>query len=97
MLQAIFSDSGRAAEIAWLIGMPWQGQGLASEAARVVVAWLEARGMEQITAWIRPAHHASEAVATRAGLMVTNEARARGQHTVRLWRRRRSDGCSGRE
>ncbi len=34
MLQAVFSSSGRAAEIAWLVGVPWQGQGLASEATK---------------------------------------------------------------
>jgi RimJ/RimL family protein N-acetyltransferase len=33
MLQAVFGDGGRSAEIAWLVGVPWQGQGLASEAA----------------------------------------------------------------
>jgi RimJ/RimL family protein N-acetyltransferase len=94
MLQAVFGDGGRAAEIAWLMGVPWQGQGLASEAARAVVAWLEARGVEQITAWIRPDHHASEAVATRAGLMVTSVVRSTEQHTERLWRRqaRRASG-----
>ena len=31
MLQAAFSDQGRAAEIAWAVGVPWQGQGIASE------------------------------------------------------------------
>ena len=29
MLQAIFTDGGHAAEIAWVVGVPWQGQGLA--------------------------------------------------------------------
>jgi RimJ/RimL family protein N-acetyltransferase len=41
MLQAAFSDEGRAAEIAWAVGVPWQGQGIASEAAGAVVGWLE--------------------------------------------------------
>jgi RimJ/RimL family protein N-acetyltransferase len=44
MLQAAFSDRGRAAEIAWVVGVPWQGQGIASEAAQAVVGWLERRG-----------------------------------------------------
>ena len=89
MLQVAFSGGGRAAEIAWLVGVPWQGQGLASEAAAAVVAWLEARGVAQVTAWIRPDHHASEAVATRAGLVVTEEHRttAKHEHLERLWRR----------
>jgi RimJ/RimL family protein N-acetyltransferase len=54
MLQAVFSGGGRAAEISWLVGVPWQGQGLASEAAIAVVSWLETQGVEQVTAWIRP-------------------------------------------
>jgi RimJ/RimL family protein N-acetyltransferase len=90
MLQAIFSGAGRSAELAWLVGVPWQGQGLASEAATAVVAWLDARGVEQVTAWIRSDHHASEAVAAHAGLAVTDETRTtdKHQHIERLWRRR---------
>jgi RimJ/RimL family protein N-acetyltransferase len=94
MLQAVFSSGGRAAEIAWLVGVPWQGQGLASEAAREVVSWLEAQGVEQVTAWIRPGHHASETVATRAGLVVTGETRVMREHTERLWRRQQSEQAS---
>lgn len=44
MLQAAFSDEGRAAEIAWAVGVLWQRQGIASEAARAVVGWLEITG-----------------------------------------------------
>jgi RimJ/RimL family protein N-acetyltransferase len=97
MLQAVFGDGGRTAEIAWLVGVPWQGQGLASEAAAAVVAWLEARAVEQVTAWIRPDHHASEAVATRAGLAATEEVRPsdKHEHLERLWTRRRSKNPSG--
>lgn len=58
MLQAVLSRGSQAAEVSWLVGVPWQGQGFASEAAIAVVAWLEARGVEQVTAWIRPDHHA---------------------------------------
>jgi RimJ/RimL family protein N-acetyltransferase len=50
MLQAVFSDGGRSAEIAWLVGVPWQGQGLASEAATAVVARLAAQGVVRVTA-----------------------------------------------
>jgi RimJ/RimL family protein N-acetyltransferase len=94
MLQAAFGGGGRSAEIAWLVGVPWQGQGLASEAAVAVVGWLEARGVAQVTAWIRPDHHASEAVATRVGLMVTSETRTtdKHEHLERLWRRDHAPG-----
>ena len=90
MLQEVFGEGGRSAELAWLVGVPWQGQGLASEAAIAVVAWLEAQGVEQVTAWIRPDHHASELVAAHAGLAVTDETRTtdKHQHIERLWRRR---------
>jgi RimJ/RimL family protein N-acetyltransferase len=74
MVQAIVTDGGHAAEIAWVVGVPWQGQGIATEAARAVVDWLHGQGVQTITAWIRPDHHASAAVAgptnqpgTRAG------------------------------
>ena len=53
MLQAIFSGGGHVAEIAWVVGLPWQGQGIATEAARTVVAWLLGQGVQTITAWIR--------------------------------------------
>jgi RimJ/RimL family protein N-acetyltransferase len=88
MLQAAFSDRGRAAEIAWAVGVPWQGQGIASEAARAVVGWLERRGGTAITAHIHPGHHASAKVATRAGLRPTGEYRDHEGIREQLWRRR---------
>lgn len=89
MLQAIFGSGGRRAEISWLVGVPWQGQRFASEAAMAVVAWLEARGVDQVTAWIRPDHRASESVAIAAGLEATDATRTtdKHEHTERLWRR----------
>jgi RimJ/RimL family protein N-acetyltransferase len=96
MLQVIFSRAGQAAEISWLVGIPWQGHGFASEAAIAVVAWLEARGVEQVTAWIRPDHHASESVAIRTGLVVTDKTRTtpKHKHIERLWRRQRTKNPS---
>jgi RimJ/RimL family protein N-acetyltransferase len=88
MVQSIFGDGGHAAEIAWVVGVPWQGQGLATEATRAVVAWLDAQGVRTITAWIRPDHHASAAVALRAGLTSTGEYRDTELHREQLWRRR---------
>ena len=75
MLQAVLSNGGRSAEIAWAVGVPWQGQGIASEAAQAVVAWLEARGVRTVTAHINPDHHASTGVAARVGLQPTGEFR----------------------
>jgi RimJ/RimL family protein N-acetyltransferase len=88
MLQAAFSDQGRAAEIAWAVGVPWQSQGIASEAARAVVGWLEQRGVVTITAHIHPDHHASAKVAARAGLRPTGELRDHEGISEQLWRRR---------
>jgi RimJ/RimL family protein N-acetyltransferase len=92
MLQAAFSDQGRAAEVAWAVGVAWQGQGIASEAARAVIGWLERRGVATITAHIHPDHHASAAVAIRAGLRPTAEYRDHEGIREQLWRRRPTDG-----
>lgn len=71
--QATVVDGGRHAEIAWVIGLAWQGQGYASEAATALVGWLDARGVSRVTAHVHPAHEASMAVARRAGLVPTEE------------------------
>jgi RimJ/RimL family protein N-acetyltransferase len=94
MMQAIFTGGGHAAEIAWVIGVPWQGQGLATEATRAVVAWLDAQGVRTITAWIRPDHHASATVARRAGLVPTEEYRDTELHREQRWRRRMREPLS---
>ncbi|MGN9908709.1 GNAT family N-acetyltransferase [Phytohabitans sp. LJ34] len=62
-----------SAAIAWVVGTRWQGQGFATEAARAMVAWLRERGADVITANIHRDHHASAAVAARAGLTATTE------------------------
>jgi hypothetical protein len=36
--------------------------------------------VEQVIAWIRPDHHASESVAIRAGLTVTDKIRTTHKH-----------------
>ena len=82
-LQATVDESRYEADVAWVVGTAWQGRGLASEAARVVVAWLEATGITGITAHIRPGHRASERVAERIG-MVPTPALEDGE---RVWRR----------
>ena len=59
------------AEVAWVVGVPWQGQGFAGEAACALVGWLSEHGVERITANIHPDHPASSAVARKAGLQPT--------------------------
>lgn len=36
--------AGERAEIAWVVGTPWQGRRIATEAARGLVGWLGTRG-----------------------------------------------------
>jgi RimJ/RimL family protein N-acetyltransferase len=67
------SGDGRAAEIAWVVGVPWQGRGIATEAARGLVAWLGRQGVHTVTAHIHPGHRASAAVAAAAGLTATDQ------------------------
>jgi RimJ/RimL family protein N-acetyltransferase len=79
---AASDSSGLAAEVAWVIGVAWQGQGYAAESARALVAWLTAAGVGKVTACINPWHRASELIAERAGLSLTNE-KVDGE---RVWR-----------
>jgi RimJ/RimL family protein N-acetyltransferase len=67
------SDDGPVAEIAWVVGTLWQGRGLATEAARGLVAWLGEQSVRTVVAHIHPEHHASAAVATACGLVRTDE------------------------
>jgi RimJ/RimL family protein N-acetyltransferase len=71
-VQATIVDDGGSADIAWLIGVHWQGRGFAAEAARALVDWLERGGVSVITAHVHPDHHASAAVAARGGLEPTD-------------------------
>ncbi|MFI6921465.1 GNAT family N-acetyltransferase [Nonomuraea spiralis] len=59
------------AEIAWVVGVPWQGRGLAAEAARALVGWCDDRGIGTVVAHVHPDHAASGAVAAHAGLRPT--------------------------
>ncbi|MFG2502950.1 GNAT family N-acetyltransferase [Streptomyces sp. NPDC048441] len=62
------------AEIAWVVGTPWQGRGIAVEAARGLVGWLTAQpAVRGVIAHVHPDHRASAAVATAAGLAPTDE------------------------
>jgi RimJ/RimL family protein N-acetyltransferase len=58
---------GRTAEVAWVVGTPWQGRGLAKEAAVALVGRLLDE-VDTVIAHIHPEHAASQAVAAAAGL-----------------------------
>jgi RimJ/RimL family protein N-acetyltransferase len=65
--------SEQHAEIAWVIGTPWQRNGYATEAARAMVDWLTERGVGEIVASIHPDHVASNMVAANIGMHSTDE------------------------
>ena len=58
------------AEVAWVVVRAAQGRGYASEAARSLVAVLQAAGWT-VVAYIHPGHLASQRVARAAGLSLT--------------------------
>jgi RimJ/RimL family protein N-acetyltransferase len=76
-------DARKSADVAWVIGMAWQGRGYASEAALALVNWLRAHGVDEVIAHIRPDHQASATVANRSGLYPTDE-RVDGETVWRL-------------
>jgi len=76
-VQATIGAEGTAA-LAWVVGTEHQGQGLATEAAKAVMAWLRAQGIATFVAHIHPDHAASAAVARHLGLK-PGSARADGE------------------
>jgi RimJ/RimL family protein N-acetyltransferase len=73
-VQATIATGDATAEVAWVVGTPWQGQGTATEAARALVDWLGQQSVRVIIAHIHPLHRASAAVAAAAGLAPTGES-----------------------
>jgi RimJ/RimL family protein N-acetyltransferase len=69
-VQATVHEGARAV-VAWVIGLPWQGRGYATEAASELIALLWARGVRRVEAYIVPGHLGSERVAERVGLTPT--------------------------
>ena len=73
VMQATVATEGSSADVAWEVGVPWQGRGIASEAAVAVVDWLLGEGVPVVRAFVHPDHGASARVAARAGLAPTTE------------------------
>jgi RimJ/RimL family protein N-acetyltransferase len=74
---------GSAAELAWVVGVAHRGAGVASSAARLVVAWLGSRGVARFVAHIAPANAPSEGVARRIGMAWSGVVRDDGE---RRWK-----------
>ena len=62
---------GARAEIAWVVGTGWQGRGIATEAARGLVARLIEEGVPTVIAHVHPDNVASARVAAAAGMRPT--------------------------
>jgi RimJ/RimL family protein N-acetyltransferase len=71
--------SGEESDIAWLVGVDWQGHGIASEAAAAMVEWLVANGTRRLIAHIHPDHAASGKVAAALGMLPTGATDAEGE------------------
>jgi RimJ/RimL family protein N-acetyltransferase len=74
-VQATLLDERRrtVAQIAWVVGTRWQGQGYATEAASAMCDWLLAHGVDVLTAYVHPEHQASMGVARHLGLAPTDD------------------------
>ena len=71
-LQAtITPGAAGGAELAWVIGVPHQGRGYATEAASGVVGWLTGRGVRRFVAHLHPGNVASRRVAAHLGMHPT--------------------------
>ena len=71
--------TGDSADVAWVVGVEWQRQGFASEAALAMCEWLATQGVEKVTAHIHPGHLASQRVAASIGLQATDEVDEDGE------------------
>jgi RimJ/RimL family protein N-acetyltransferase len=60
-----------AADVAWIVAVPHQGQGHAREAAAAMTEWLRGRGITRFTAHVHPDHVASARVARALGFTPT--------------------------
>ncbi|TDC41117.1 N-acetyltransferase [Actinomadura sp. KC345] len=74
----------RVASAAWVVGMPYQGFGFATEAARALLDRLLTHGVDDIVATIHPDNRPSAAVAAKLGLRRTGETTNEGEDVWRL-------------
>ena len=78
---------GDEADVAWVVGVEWQGAGFAKEAVAAMNGWLIAAGVQRLVAHIHPDHLASQGVAASAGLVRTGGIDEEGEE---IWRWRLS-------
>ena len=59
------------AEVAWVVATPFQGRGVATEAAGAMISWLREKGVDEVIAHIHPDNLASIGVARALALRPT--------------------------
>ena len=64
--------TAEAADVAWVVSVPHQGNGFAREAATAMTGWLRERGVRRFTAHVHPDHEASAGVARSLALSPTD-------------------------
>jgi RimJ/RimL family protein N-acetyltransferase len=77
---------GGVADLAWVVGSLWQGQGYGTAAAKAMRDWLADRGVARFSAHIHPDHTASEAIAAKLGLRPTGQVDDDGEMIWTSWR-----------
>jgi len=65
-VQATVKDG--KADLAWLIGVNWQGQGYATEATGMLAGWLADNQIDKMTAHLHTDHKVSQRIARSVGL-----------------------------
>jgi RimJ/RimL family protein N-acetyltransferase len=70
------------ADIAWIVGTPWQRRGYAVEASLAMRDWLVRSGVRTLVANVHPKHRASERVAEALSLRITDDL----SHGECVWR-----------
>ena len=71
-VQATLGPEDGVAELAWVVGTPWQGRGIARCAAALVLEHLLGSGeVTRVVAHVHPEHVASQRVAASLGLEPT--------------------------
>lgn len=76
---------GDQADLAWLVTVPRQGRGIATEAATAMCEWLIESGTTVLVAHIHPEHTASGIVASALGMVPTGNIDFDGEM---IWERR---------
>ncbi len=69
---AVTEPGGVTAELAWVVGVAHQRQGVAGEAAAAMQQWLADRDVRRLVAHIHPGNVASQRVARQLGLQPTD-------------------------